>query len=84
MNYRLTYGRTDGSATKRTTSKSRLYALKLANNMAFVMFKKHPFKNATTRGKVRAEGNGYFVEFEEVDEDVPAADVPMLLSKPTY
>lgn len=69
MSYVITYGRTDGSAIKRTTFRSRIRSLKLANNLAYVFFYRHPFKNSEAKQSTRFEGNGFFVQYEETDAE---------------
>lgn len=61
----ITFGREDGTAVKKLTFKSRNKALMFANNLAFVMFKKHPFKNSTTGHGTKYDGNGFYVQYDE-------------------
>lgn len=63
--YIIKFGRSDGSARKTLFYKSRIRALELANSMAYVMFYEHPFKNGSTRGEMKYEGNGFFVSYKE-------------------
>jgi hypothetical protein len=69
MNFTVTYGRTDGTAIKKTRYRSRTRAIDLANNLAFVMFGKHPFKFRESKGILRHEGQGFYVQYEEDLED---------------
>lgn len=62
----ITFGRTDGTATKTSPVLSRTKALKLANGLAFVFFNGHPFAPSKTHGATRFEGQGFFVEYKEV------------------
>lgn len=67
MEYVLFFGRVDETAVKRLRLTSRALSLQVANFFAFVMFQKHPFSYTNTKdGKVRAEGNGFFMEYEAV------------------
>lgn len=70
MNYVVFFGREDMTAVKRTVFTSRALSLRVANSIAFVMFLKHPFTYSNTKGKgkVRAAGNGFFIEYEETED----------------
>lgn len=70
MEYVVFYGREDQTAVKRSRFTSRALSLQVANGIAFVLFQKHPFSYRNTKGmgKVRAAGNNFFVEYEEVSK----------------
>jgi hypothetical protein len=68
MPYIVAFGRSDGSAHKYTEFKSRIRALFFANSIAFVLFYMHPFRSSESRGTVRHEKNGFYVEFSDEKE----------------
>lgn len=69
MTYTVSFGRTDGSAHKYTEFKSRVRALYFANSISYVLFYQHPFRSSDSHGRVKAELNGFYVEFADHKED---------------
>jgi hypothetical protein len=67
--YTVSFGRCDGSAHKYIEYRSRIRALFCANSMAYVLFYQHPFRSSEAHGTVRAERDGFYVEFSEERKD---------------
>lgn len=73
MAYMVKFGRTDGSALKYCTFKSRVRALSFANSIAYVLFYQHSFKSSACQETVRVELNNFYVEFSESGQEAALA-----------